>query len=335
VTFLQLLNDSFQRLDKIPNALGASNLAADRMKRFMNDRYRELMRLDGIADTLRDETFTVTSSAGYNRLSLPSAAATISNVVDTANQIKLREVALSWIRERDPGNTNSGTPYVYAVLNPNGVSVQPSASGATLEILSSDPADVRGFTVEGMLNGWQFTAYTGFLTGTVPVALPSFELIFRLEVSSALLGVANSSVTIRETAPLVKNLLSLQKGASASAAQMDQNALFSWVLYLWPTPSGVYPYQIDFSRALYELVNDSDVPALPQDFHNLLVWGCCEDECIHMDDSRAQNFRARWEKDVRELRAYLVRARGTRFVPGRRSGSRYSDLGPYFPAGDF
>ena len=103
-----------------------------------------------------------------------------------------------------------------------------------------------------------------------------------------------------------------------------------WTLVLWPTPAGVYRYTVDGTKARTALVADGDVPALPEDFHTLLVWGGCEDELIHMDDNRSQAFAERWRKDVAALKGFLHHIRGERLIPNSRSAG-WSPLGGNYP----
>jgi hypothetical protein len=44
-------------------------------------------------------------------------------------------------------------------------------------------------------------------------------------------------------------------------------------MFVWPTPDGVYSIRVFYQKALADLVNDGDVPAIPTRYHYTIVEG--------------------------------------------------------------
>jgi hypothetical protein len=294
------------------------------VQQFINDRYRELMRLPGI--DLRGETLLITTESGRARYALPASITEIYNITDTTNRILLRQTTLQWMRQRDPSipAQQSGVPYFYAILNEAGIGIQPTVftSGA-LEIVSTVGSDLMAGTLEVMGNpatagGFNIIPFT--LNGGTPVNIPFliFE-VFRLQLASIPLG----TVTLRQIGPPVVNLATLQGSLST--------ALHKWVVHLWPTPGGDYTYAIDFDRPRRPLVAPGDEPALPEEFHTTLVYGACAEEALKMDDGRAQYYESQYQNDVKRLRAFIHQVRGQRLIPTGRGRIGLSTIGPWFP----
>lgn len=93
----------------------------------------------------------------------------------------------------------------------------------------------------------------------------------------------------------------------------------SVTLQLQPIPDDVYTLQIDGIAPGVTLENDNDVPVLPEDFHDLLVFGALADELDHLERPGSGKAEAKYEQRLRELRywlaksAYLHRAQNTEF----------------------
>lgn len=321
MTFAQLENGVYARLNK--------NLAPDpvtqaRIQTFLNDRYRELLRLPGI--DLRGETLTIATESGRARYALPSSITEIYNVVDTTNRITLRQTTMGWIRQRDPSvpAQQSGVPYFYALLNEAGLGLQPTITTAgALSIVSTVAGDVMTGVLEYMgdpaiAGGFQTFAFT--LNGTTPVVItPAVFEVFRLQLASIPAG----TVTLRQIGPPIVPLATLQSVLST--------AVHKWVIHLWPIPAGPYTYAIDFDRPRRPLVNAGDEPALPEEFHTTLVYGACAEEALKMDDGRAQYYESQYQADVKRLRAFLHQIRGQRLIPSGRGRTGFSTIGPWFP----
>lgn len=99
---------------------------------------------------------------------------------------------------------------------------------------------------------------------------------------------------------------------------------------LWPTPDAVITYTLDITSPITELSGDSDVPLLPDDFHDLLI------DLAELSELRKQDDPARWslvsqkaKQGEADLRAWLVVQPDYRPFQDDRMGR--SRLGPQFP----
>jgi hypothetical protein len=64
-------------------------------------------------------------------------------------------------------------------------------------------------------------------------------------------------------------------------------------VHLYPTPDQVYPFELRYWKMPAPLVNDTDVPTIPADYHNLLVYGATS-ECYAAEDD-GPNMGAYWQ----------------------------------------
>jgi hypothetical protein len=326
MTYLDIFQDVARRTDKNPVNPDAATLT--RINTFINDRYRQLMRLPGMID-LRDESFTFSTVANRARYAIPVAATAIVSIVDTSNRNILQQRPLSWIRRRDPSvpAQTTGTPWVYAILNDAGVGQQPSVITANaLELLSTSASDTGVVEVEYQDADGGFRVLPVTLTGTTPVTVSATCVqVFRITNQNTQVGTIILRQIVSGAQIVVLPPVSL--GTQTNNLHASRN----WVLHLWPTPAGVYTYTVDGSRPRAALVEPMDEPAIPEDFHTLLVWGACEDEFLKMDDTRRSDYGQRWETDVRALRAFLHQSRGQRYVRDRNRKAGWSPMGSMYP----
>lgn len=109
-TFLELQDDTLERLN-LPTDVSSS--ARTRIKRYINEGYRILMADVGMSRA-RHSTTTITTVAGTAEYTV--TASKIRFMRDTANDMRMDEVALAEIRAMDPGNDSTGNPTCYAVV---------------------------------------------------------------------------------------------------------------------------------------------------------------------------------------------------------------------------
>ena len=327
MTFLEIFQNIARRTDKNPDNPDPQTQA--RINQFINDRYRELMRLPGILP-LRDESFSLTTVANQARYVLPVAAGQIASVFDSTNRIALAQRTMPWIRQRDPSVPARviGTPWVYAILNYAGPLQQPAIVTANALVASSTSAlDTGVLEVEYQDEFGGFRVVQTTLSGTILTSvLATCVQVFRITYLQSAVG----QITLKQSADglVIANLAPTSLVAQTGNAHAGR----AWVLVLWPTPAGAYSYIIDASRPRMTLVDPLDEPAIPEDFHTLLVWGGCSDELLKMDDDRREDYEKRWAADVKALRAYLHQARGQRLIPtGPGAGVGWSPMGPNFP----
>lgn len=89
------------------------------------------------------------------------------------------------------------------------------------------------------------------------------------------------------------------------------------VLEFKPIPDGIYAIQIDGMVAGVELSADGDVPAVPEDFHDMFVYGAACDELMHLEKfDQASAMEGKWSERLKGCRyfisksIYLHRAQG-------------------------
>lgn len=334
MTYRDIYMDVARRCDKAID--NPDPVTEGRLNNFINDRYRELLRIPGVMD-LRDDVFeavtsgyAITSTANENRLTLPPTISAVTSLVDNTNRLVLAQKPLAWIRQRDPSQPgqSSGTPRFYAILNMSGVIDVPSAATANaLEIRSTSGSDIGGVvSLEYADERGAFRVVTATLNGAAQVLIPvQVSTVFRLTVDTPQVGAIN----LNDVAA-VKTLASIPPNTLIAATSKLETSR-GWVLWLWPTPAGAYSYTVDGTRQRTALVGPTDEPLLPEDFHTLLVWGACADELLKMDDTRVSAYEKKWSDDVKALRAYLHQARGQRLVRDRSRRTGWSPLGSQYP----
>jgi hypothetical protein len=104
------------------------------------------------------------------------------------------------------------------------------------------------------------------------------------------------------------------------------------VLQLFPKPSSSYSLSADVLAAFVPLVADSDKPAFPDDFHDLLVDAVMADELLKLEKATplAAISRQRFEQRLSELRYFIVKSAWLHTVP-RDLGGFVGDAGRVWP----
>jgi hypothetical protein len=318
MTFLEILQDIYRRTNK-PTTPEAETQT--RIKAFVNQRHRTLLSMPGI-DQMRDATSTFDSVADTPRVALPQALTRIKAMFQTdPNNWRLMEKSLDWLRTINP-QQNSGTPIYYVPKGYEYVSKQPSDASAVY-IKSSSASDTGTVYVQGIRTGGIIGSASQTMTGATAVQIGSFsdwEQIDKLYVSTAAVG----SITLHE-----------DSGSGTELAQISIGRYrpYYFVVLLWPTPAEVQEYSFDFEREILDLVNDTDEPYLPSDYHDLLSIGGRMDEYEKMDDPRYQAAKRAYDEKFASFQYYIHGRASERLIPRSTSGRiGYSDLGGYYPA---
>jgi hypothetical protein len=81
-------------------------------------------------------------------------------------------------------------------------------------------------------------------------------------------------------------------------------------LFLWPQPTAVNVLNADCLLAGTDMDSDSDEPAFPVDYHDVLVHGVMSDELMKMEKLRplAQAAEGKFEKRLSELRYFIIKS---------------------------
>lgn len=80
-------------------------------------------------------------------------------------------------------------------------------------------------------------------------------------------------------------------------------------VYIWPKPDAAYTIQLDGLLKGTDLSLDADVPAFPEDFHDILEFGATADELEKMEKpDQAAGFEDRAERRSRDLRYFMSKS---------------------------
>lgn len=317
MTFLEICQDVYRRTSKptVPDGEVQTRIQA-----FVNQRHRSLLTMPGV-DQLRDSTSTFASVAATARVALPQALTRIKAVIETTNNRRLGERSLDWLRTVDPQQT-SGTPTHFIPKGYEAVAVQPSNASAVF-VKSSSASDIGTAYVQGIRTGGILGSSSVVMTGTTAVQIGAFTdwiEITKFYVSNVAVG----SITLHE-----------DSGSGTELAQITigRTRPYYFVVLLWPTPAGVLTYTFDFTREILDMVNDTDEPYLPTDYHDLLSIGGRVDEYERMDDSRLTVAKRDYKEKYESFQYFIHGRASERLIPRSTSGRiGISDLGGWYPA---
>lgn len=121
-------------------------------------------------------------------------------------------------------------------------------------------------------------------------------------------------------------------GTQLAAIPAGQASATCLGIQLWPTPTTVITYALDYVRKIPEVVAGPDEPLLPEDFHWLLVEGALIKEWTKKDDSRRMAALQDYDGGLRSLRSWVNSNQDT-VASLRRIPQRISLLGPNYPSG--
>jgi hypothetical protein len=90
-------------------------------------------------------------------------------------------------------------------------------------------------------------------------------------------------------------------------------------LMLYPEPDAIYAVSIDGILTGTDLSADGDVAGLPEDFHDVLIFGALADEYPHLSDTEnSLIFEGKYEARLKDLRYFLAKSAWLRRTePGR------------------
>ena len=317
MTFLEICQDIYRRTNK---PTSPDSETTTRIKAFVNQRHRTLLTTPGI-DQFRDSTSSFTNTSGVARVALPQALTRIKAIVDTSNQRRISERPMDWLRYVDPQQT-SGTPTNYVPKGYEAVAVQPSDASA-IYVKSSSASDTGKAYIQGIRTSGILGSDSVTMTGTTAVqigSLSDWTEITKFYVERGAVG----SITLHE-----------DSGGGTELAQITigRTRPYYFVLLLWPTPASAITYTIDFTRVILDLVNDTDEPYLPEDYHDLLSIGGRMDEYEKTDDARYGTAKAEYNQKFASLQYFIHGRASERLIPRSTSGrTGVSDLSGWFPA---
>ena len=89
-----------------------------------------------------------------------------------------------------------------------------------------------------------------------------------------------------------------------------------FTMQLSPVPGDVYAVHIDGILVGGDMVEDEEIPGLPEDFHDLLVFGALADEYDKTDDDQSEKFKREYKDRLKDLRYFVAKAVYLRRVQG-------------------
>lgn len=184
---------------------------------------------------------------------------------------------------------SQGTPWRYVPLGESPVSAQP-ASALALEILSTDAADTtQTVTVTATVGGAEITT-TRTLNGTTAVAMAMGNAT---RVSAFVKSATTAGIVKLRTVVGSVVLGQINTGDLESKYQ---------VIGLDSLPATADLITVGYYRRTMDLTVLTETPPLPQNRHNLLVYGCLADILAFEDDDAGYlKFEGKWKAGVMDL----------------------------------
>jgi len=304
---------------------GPSPAVVARVTRFVNEAQRVILSEPGLSRLVdSDSPLSVVSVATQARYVLPESVAQIREISERTNNQTLNALSLDRYRRIDPNPAiTTGTPTNYVPIGKVSVAVQPTAA-AELFIKSTSASDTNTAYVEGLITGGYRRTASVTMTGVTAVSLSSAITSF-IEVEDVYLSAAAvGTVTLHETSGA---------GTELARITIGQTRPRYFGFYLWPTPSAVVTYLVDYRRTILDLANDTDEPMLPADFHPLCVaYAVAREAEIKADAQRVVMARQRYDKGLSRLKYATQTLPGELPVLGRGARVGRSRLGGFYPA---
>ena len=286
---------------------------------FLNEAHRRLLTQPGM-ERLRDDIITFASVASRAIYGLPPSIARVKGIHQRSNMRQLRYLSLDELRREDPGLTSSGTPDFWTPIGYQPVALQP-ADASEIFVKSTAAGDTGTAYLEGIRTGGYPRTLSVTMTGTTAVSLSAVITDLIAVTKFYLSAAAVGTVTLHE-----------DSGAGTELARIPIGGVFARYhgIQLWPTPSAVETFYVDHTRVIPDLVNGTDEPLLPEDFHWLMVTGALKREYEKKDDSRYRQTVADEADGLRAFRAWHLYGPGYDASVGDGGGSH---LGGWYPSG--
>ena len=299
-----------------------------RIRRVLNEGVRAVLGEPGLSALQdSDAPYSFATTANQARYVLPEAIARILHMTERTNDWRLAQMPLATYRAIDPDPAaNTGSPTHYVPIGRVGVAVQPS-DASEIFVDSTSASDTNTAYLEGLITGGYQRKVSVTMTGTTAVSvdtsLTSFIELNDFYLSHPALG----TVTLHEDA---------SGGTELARITIGQTRPRYYGFYLWPTPSAVITYYVDYRRELQPLVAPSDEPPWPVDYHELLVAYGVWREWMHKGDTdRAAEAKTRYQTWLSRLKYATQVGADELYIMGRGRRIGRSRLGAMYPADYF
>lgn len=315
--------------DDLNNGSPPTAAVTTRYTKYLNDAIRSIVAEPGMVRLLDSDTpFPFTTVAQRARYTLPEIVSEIRHLRETTNDRTLAVMDLGRYRRMDPDPTSTtGTSSYYVPIGRVGVHTQP-ADSSTLFVKSSRAGDTgtayaTGYNTLGKVIRGKVT-----MTGVTAVAIVEEStgnaLAFREVTDFFVTPEAVGEITLHEDSGLGTELSQIPEG-STKARYLG--------LYLWPTPSAVLTYSVDFRRLMVNLSVTTDEPPGPIECHPYYTAYARMREYEKTNDDRYQTAQAEWQQWRSRLKFAVLE--NPEEIPVAREGgglTGHSRLGGWFPA---
>jgi len=298
---------------------------ATRIKQFINARHREIMTAEGMGD-LRQFTFEFASDTTNAEYALPQVITRIIAIHERTNDVPMFRMTLKDYRlfNADPSSFE-GTPNWYVELGQSAVAKQPSDASEIFVV-----SDAAGDTaITPYLEFVQAQIYPRNITGpllngvtavSADTSVKDVTHVTDFYLSAAAVG----DVTLLEDSGVGTELARIKIG--------DTRARYKRIA-LVPKPESAVTYFVDGEIEIRDMVQNTDEPLIPVDFHWVLAEAALHDEFIkkekHEEANRALN---KHLNGVKALKNYVTNPPDHLPVIGFSRLRGTSRLGPFFPA---
>jgi len=301
---------------------GVDTETTTRLKRYLNDGQKRILSRTDLTN-LRNGTLQFTTEANRSSYGFVQAMRLIDKVTQVSNGSYLRARSIDWLRQMDPGQNASGLPTDWIDMGWQPVFRQPDSTGVWAASSGADTTQVVHLRAV-RANGDEQPLSSTTLTGTTRVQLGTLSdlvLIRSLTLDVAAVG----NVTFYDAAAAGNELARFPIGVLSNRWKIGR---------LWPTPSAALEYEVDGQLAIMTMVNDDDVPMLPDDYHDVLpTYARMRWYRWLSDMPRYVTNRDELAARIQELRAYSEFPQGyTPRLAERNYGLRWNNLGGQYPA---
>lgn len=310
----------------IRRGANASTLVTETGTRYgnaLNEVHRQLLRRHGY-ESLRHATVTFASVASQQRYGLPAQGiARINWITETTNDRKLQYRTPEWFDSVVPDPTE-GTPWAWIPRGMIEVHTQPSDASEVFVKSTAAGDTTQTAYVEGIITGGYYRTASVQLTGATAVSLSASITNFIQITKFYLSAVGAGIVTLHEDSGSGTELSRIAIGDVYGKFHQFQ---------LFHTPSAVVTYYADVLRSIPDMVNDTDEPLIPEDFHDLMIDKAERKELRKQDDpNRMRLLDADILKGERELDTFVINHPDWKPRWDDGMGTGLSRLGAYFPA---
>lgn len=235
---------------------------------YINMVYQRYLDLSKVAHESRE--FSLTTESGTSQYGMPHGVRRILNIDDPTNKRNIYSITAREFDTSYPGTTTTGTPSRAYPLQVIGVQKQPAAaagitveSDSTADSGSAYSVNFVGRDANGALIDEDITM-TGTTAATLTSSFTTIERVVKTTTVSS--GIFSGTLIVKDASA---NVL-------ARIPKWWASGDFVWVEF-YPGPDAAVTYTVRGEMRKPPLVQDTDWPELPLEFHDLLVWGTVED----------------------------------------------------------